>query len=206
MDLNILERIVNYLDEHSNFFMLLVTAIYVIATILIYRANAKSNKLADKQLEEARKQYDEQNRPYIEVELIYERRQYWGFRFINNGRFTAQSVKINLDKAFINSLEQTFSKMLKEQIGREIIIGAGQHYDLYFGTNEFRNNEDIGVAKGSICYSGKDKNYKSDFCVDVASYATIFSVESYEELIIKKLDKRLAKLNDIEEAIRELKN
>ena len=116
--------------------MVVLTAIYVLATILICYYNYGATKASRDQAAEMRRQYEEDNRPYITVELIYERKAFYGLRFSNHGKRLANHVRIQLDQTFLDSLkEPSFSEMLKRANGKECIIGIGQHYDLYFGSN-----------------------------------------------------------------------
>ena len=67
------------------------------------------------------KQYAEENRPHIEVEFLLERRSFYGLRFINHGKSTAQNVEIQLSDAFIDSLGSTnFAELLKKQKGKNV--------------------------------------------------------------------------------------
>lgn len=55
----------------------------------------------------------------------------------NHGKLTAQNVNIQLDQAFIDSLpNENIRSMLNKQKDKKCIIGVGQHYDLYIGSNE----------------------------------------------------------------------
>lgn len=63
-----------------------------------------------------RRQFNEENRPNIEVEFLYVKRAFYGLRFINHRKCTAQQVEICLDSAFINSIaEKSFSDLLKNK-------------------------------------------------------------------------------------------
>lgn len=61
--------------------MVVLTAIYVLATILICYYNYGATKASRDQAAEMRRQYEEDNRPYITVELIYERKVFYGCVF-----------------------------------------------------------------------------------------------------------------------------
>lgn len=72
-----------------------------IATIFISWANLKSAKVSNEQLKEMQKQFEENNRPHIEVEFIYVKRSFYGLRFINNGNVLAKNMKIKLSFDFV---------------------------------------------------------------------------------------------------------
>ena len=119
--------------------MVIITGIYVVATVFICWANFKSANASKEQLKEMQKQYAETNRPLIEIEFHYSRRTWYLARFVNHGNLTAQHVRINLNQSFIDSLpEESFRNELKRIMGRECIIGVGQHYDLFIGSNNLR--------------------------------------------------------------------
>ncbi len=80
--------------------MVLITAVYVLATILICWANIKSAKAVREQLAEARRQYEEDNCPRITYEMIYENRTFYGIRFSNHGRRVANHVQIKFSQDF----------------------------------------------------------------------------------------------------------
>ncbi len=84
----------------TDWLMVVITLVYVIATIFICRANIKSAKASKEELTEMKRQYAEENRPHIEVEFCYERRTWYIVRFVNHGKLTAQHVKIVLDEDF----------------------------------------------------------------------------------------------------------
>ena len=144
------------------------------------------------------RQYEESNRPDIQVEFIFEKHMYCGFRFVNHGTKTAQNVKIEFDPAFTDNLtEKPFADMIRTQKDKKCIIGVGQHFDLYFGTMVFRENPNINIAKGTIFYSWSSREDTCEFCVDLKNYATIFSTNSAEEDLFDKLKAQTKELEGI---------
>ena len=130
-----------------------ITAVYVVATIFICWANIRSANASKAQLNEMRKQYIKENRTNIEVEFLYEKRAFYGLRFVNHGKYTAHNVKILLDSTFIDNLNETdFSDLLKKQSKKSCVIGVGPHYELFLGTNKYRENPKKIPAKGIILY------------------------------------------------------
>ena len=60
----------------TDWIMVIVTIVYVIATIFIFVANHKSAKASKEQLEESKRQFDLINKPLISVEIVQIRRVY----------------------------------------------------------------------------------------------------------------------------------
>lgn len=185
--------------------MVVLTAIYVLATIFICYFNYGSTKASREQAAEMRRQYEEENRPYITVELIYERKAFYGLRFSNHGKRLADHVRIQLDQAFLDSLkEPSFRATLERTKGKECIIGIGQHYDLYFGTNKFRENTEKSALSGQVTYQDGSRTYTEAFSIDFDSYATFFSVNSADDDFLKEMRAQTKELKGIKEALQQL--
>ena len=182
--------------------MVIITGIYVIATIIICWANIKSANASKEQLEEMQKQYAETNRPLIELEFQYNRRTWYIVRFVNHGNLTAQRVKISLDQAFIDSVpEESFRNELERIKGKECIIGVGQHYDLFIGGNKLRGNPNMTPLTGTIKYEAQGKEYESDLFVDLEHYMTFFSATTDEEDLLKSMNKISDQLKGIRQTL-----
>ena len=69
----------------SDWAMVFITLVYVIAKNFICLASLKSAKVSKEQLIEMKKQFEENNRPYVEEEFIFVKCAFYGLRFINNG-------------------------------------------------------------------------------------------------------------------------
>lgn len=192
-----------WLNENSGILNFLTVFASLTACIFSFY----SARAAWAQVREMQRQYQEENRPNIEVEFLYEKRTYYGLRFVNHGKCTAQNVKIVLDSNFIKSLpESNFSEFCEKQKRKSCVIGVGQHYDLFVGTNAYRNHSDKPSAKGKITYQANGQIYESDFDIDIENYATIFSVESEQENLLKVLKKQNQELANLCKEIQGLKN
>ena len=155
-----MEELIQFLDLHSGSLTVLVagmsmliTLVYVVATIFICRANIRSAEATREQVAEARRQYEEEHRPYIAYQFIYERRTWYGMRFTNYGRRVATHVRICLDKEFLDSImEGTFYKGLHDLQSKEFVLGIGQSYDIFFGADDFRGIQNKCPIRGTISY------------------------------------------------------
>ncbi len=172
----------------AEWIMVIITGVYVVATIFICWANIKSANASKEQLKEMQRQYAESNRPLVELELHYMRKTWYVARFINRGNLTAQHVKINLEQSFVDSLpEEVFRTELEKQKGKECIIGVGQHYDLFIGSNKLRGNPQMRPLTGTIEYEARGRVYKSEVYVDLEHYMTFFSATTDEDDLLKSV-------------------
>ena len=191
----------------TDWLMVAITLVYVVATIFICRANIQSAKAAKAQMEESRKQFYATNRPIVSVEIVYLKRSFWVLRFTNHGAQTAFNAKIILDEQFINSVEEEIKPALKENNGRVRTIGVNQSYDLYFATNQYRSFKNKPNIKGKIEYNGWDNSiYAEDFEIEVENYATFFSTTTEIEDLKKKVEEQTRELKGIRYTLENLGN
>lgn len=192
-----------WLNDNSGF----LTFLTVLASLITCILSLCSARAAWAQVKEMRRQFQEENRPNIEVEFLYEKRTFYGLRFVNHGKHTAKNVRILLEYAFINALpESAFSSLLRKSSQKTCIIGVGQHYDLFIGMQKYRECPNKPPVKGKIIYQANGQTYESEFDIDMENYATIFSVQSGQEDLLKKLKEQNNELKKIQHAILSLKH
>lgn len=182
----------------TDWLMIVITAVYVIATIFICIANFKSAKATREQVAEARRQYEEEHRAFISYEFIYEHRIWYGLRFTNHGRRVATNVQIRLDKDFIDSLmDQSIKDQLHNLDGREFVLGIEQSYDIYFGGDKFRERHNKVPIQGEILYNDRCGEYIDSFFIDFSKYAPIYTVTTDGEKraeSVQRLNESLTKI------------
>ncbi|MEA4972892.1 MAG: hypothetical protein VB119_06885 [Candidatus Metalachnospira sp.] len=189
----------------TDWIMVVITGIYVVATIFICLFNYISAKATREQIAETKRQFEESNRAYITYELIYERRSVYGIRFTNYGNKVANHVQVQLKKEFIDSImEINYLSWLNEQIYKEFVLGIGQSYDIYFGSNEYRKNPNKQPLEGKLIYKDDKKSYCEPFFIDVEHYATIFSVNSETEIFCDVIQKQTIELNGIKKELNQV--
>lgn len=188
----------------SDWVMVIITLVYVIATILICWANFETVKFSKEQLKEMRKQFESNNRPYIQVELVLEKRIFYALRFVNNGNVVANNVNIKLDPDFIASIEEPMKNLLSKQEGKKCIIGAHQSYSLYLGKCNFLREKGKNPVNGEIIYYANGKEYEESFSIDLESYMTIFSVNSDYEDMIEVLKEQNYVLEELKNSVEKL--
>jgi hypothetical protein len=191
----------------TDWLMVAITAVYVVATIFICRANIKSAEATREQVAEARRQYEEEHRPYVSYQFIYERHTWYGMRFTNHGKRVANHVQIKLDKEFLDSLEMSqFFEGLRKLQDREFTLGIGQSYDILFGAADFRRRPDKKPIAGEILYQDSREAYRETFEIDFEKYATLFSVEGLEDVLHGDMKKQTAELKKIAHTLEQIES
>lgn len=175
----------------TDWIMVGITVVYVIATICIFIANNKSARAAEKQLQQMKKQFEENDRPILEAEFLHSG-SYYGIRFRNHGNHTAQKVTISISETFITSVESVdrfgVVKNLRAQLQREKVVGVHQHYDIILGKyDDYLKIEERVPATGTILYYYSDKPYESVFYFDFDSYNPVYAIGSPDDALIKEI-------------------
>ena len=190
----------------TDWLMVIITAIYVIATVFICIANLKSAKAAREQTEEMKKQFLSINRPNVSAEIVYLKRMFWVLRFVNNGNQVSYNTKIILDEEFINSVDDDYKGPLKELKNKVCTLGVNQHYDIFFGSNEYRDLPNKKNIKGTIIsYDVGGKEYSESFEIEIKNYVTFYSTTSELEDFVKQIKKHNEYLNSIDISLKSRK-
>ena len=187
----------------TDWLMVIITFIYVIATIFICVFNAKAASAAKSQAEEMSRQFYAINRPLLSVELVHLRKAFYALRFTNNGNQTAFNTFFDINQDFIDNLsESKFKELLEKDKGKIRNIGVGQHYDLFFGTNEYLKQEKKIPIIGRMHYSGVNNSiYAEDFSIEPEKYASFLTVDTDIDDLIKELKNQTTALKRIVNAI-----
>lgn len=188
---------------NTDWIMVIITGVYVVATIFICVFNYSSAKAAREEVAEAKRQFEAFDRAYITYEFLYEKRTYYGVRFTNHGKRVANHVHIQLKQKFIDSITETsFSAQLNKQKGKEFVLGIGQSYNIYFGSNKYRQNLNKLPMEGKLLYEDDKKSYEESFFIDTDNYATIFSVNSETEDLIDTIKEQTRELKELRQELR----
>lgn len=187
----------------TDWLMVIITSVYVIATILICVFNARSAKAAREQTEQMKLQFLQTNRPIVTVEIVYLKRAFWVLRFTNHGVDSAFNTTINLNQDFIESLpKENFRRMVGEEVKRVRTIGVNQHYDMFFAATELKAPNSVNPIKGSITYRGSNNTeYTDSFEINLDNYSTFYSVDSELEDIKNAIQAQTKEITKVKQSI-----
>ncbi|SDB56552.1 hypothetical protein SAMN02910317_02947 [Ruminococcaceae bacterium FB2012] len=178
----------------ADWFMVIITAIYVIATIVICVFNGRSakaakeqTKTAKQQIEEMIRQYNESNRPYVSVRFEMIRSGLLCLVIENVGSIPAKDVRIMFNKDFLNNLDVIDRQPLLKEVS-EASLFLSSHQKLYVcigGQSKFNEIAKV-VAKIDISYNDK---YKEHTEIDLSQYRNMLMYTSELEDISHHLKK-----------------
>jgi len=180
----------------TDWLMVIITFVYVVATILICLANIKSAKAAKEQIDESQKQYRETNRPYVTCEYILTDRVFCGIRLCNHGNQVAKNLRIEICKEFLDTLSQNkFSNFRKINDSVYSVVGIGQSFDFHFASVSEKPTQ--VPLEATITYETDTDRYKEVFVIDLGKKLSIESVKSGAEKYMNLLEEQNKILGNI---------
>ncbi len=182
----------------TDWLMVIITAVYVVATILICWANIKSAEAAREQIEESRKQFEESNRAFITATFEVIKCGFAVLHIQNHGKRVAENVNIRISESFIakivdyddrEHIQKLCSASFTLGIGQSWYVGIGNHMDL-----EQMEEELLSI---DISYKDSSGNYCEKTIIDLKQLNwMLINVTPEEEMVteIKKMSKNIEKI------------
>lgn len=170
----------------TDWLMLIITAIYVVATIVICYFNGKSASAAKKQTEEMIRQYNLANRPYVTIHFDIIRSGLLCFVVENEGTSPAHNVNVQINKEFINGIDSNEEKeRLGEFSNSKLYLASKQKIYILLGGQPSFNKLSENVAKIDIQYD----EYKEHTTIDLKQYGMLLIYNSPIEDISQHIKK-----------------
>lgn len=151
--------------------LVVLTAVYVVATIFICVANVYSAMWTKRQTAELIRQFGETNRARLTVR--FDRRAAIERSFVvkNIGLRPATDVQVTIDDAFLFALDQEFPEnTLKQTLQSRFIIAPGQEYWFLAGLCSRLDKMLTPVAHIRITYRDGERNYTEEAVLDFRQY------------------------------------
>lgn len=178
----------------TDWLMVIITAIYVVATIFICIYNGTSaaaakeqTAIAQKQMQEMVNQYNSANRPMMTVRFEIIRSGLLCFVFENVGPLPAEFVRIDINQEFIDNIsDDTDSLRLRELSNASLFIASKQKINILLGGQ--RTFKKIAAVPATITISYNSR-YHETTTIDINQYAFMLSYKSSEEDISQHVKK-----------------
>lgn len=177
----------------TDWLMVIITAIYVVATIFICIFNGKSAKAAHDQTEASRQQtkemidqYNAVNRPIVTVRFDIIRSGLMCFIIENEGPQPAKDVKVVINQEFIDNISNSDErKMLADLNNATFFLASKQKLTVLLGGNSAFSDIAKEIAKIDISYNG----YTEHTEIDINQYRFLLIYNSPVEDISQHLKK-----------------
>ena len=195
--------------DWSSWALVGITLVYVIATILICWFTCRSAKAMQEQTKELQRQFDETNRPNIDVTLHIAGDRAC-LKIENTGKKLAKNLRININDNFIN-----FAKGLREGIPMEnqtfhwdaaseslvklndsvFSIGVEQRWFVYmFPVLDFQKfgESNVPLLEIDISYEDNRQTYSEHATIDFTQYGWVMPYDSS----LADINRHLQKISD----------
>lgn len=169
----------------TDWLMVVITAIYVIATIVISVFNGQSAHAAKRQTEEMIRQNNEANRPFVVVRFEIIRSGLLCFIVENIGRTAATNVRIEINDEFVDNIEKLDKQLrLREATSASLFLAPNQRIHILLGGQANYKEISEVVAKFNVTYSDKYSEYTE---IDLKQYRFMLSYKSELEDIAQHI-------------------
>lgn len=170
----------------TDWIMVIITAIYVIATIVICYFNGKSAKAAKTQTDEMIRQYQMMNRPNVTIHFDIIRSGLLCFVVKNEGSLPAHDVNIRINQAFIDGMSSSTDKERIERFcDSRLYLASNQEVFILLGGQPEFSRLAKNVAEIDILYDG----FVEHTTIDLEQYAMLLVYDSPLEDIAQHLKK-----------------
>lgn len=155
--------------------MIIITTIYVFATIVICYFNGKTAKTAKIQTDEMIRQYELVNKPYVMIHFDIIRSGLLCFVIENEGSSPAHNVNIKINKEFIDGVGNENEKERLERLAdTELYLASKQRIFLFLGGQSSFKELAKNVAEIDIQYD----EYKEHTTIDLNQYGMFLKYAS----------------------------
>lgn len=174
----------------TDWLMVIITFVYVVATVFICWANIKSAKATRDQLAESKRQFDEENRAFVTVTFDIVRSGLAVLCIENHGKQVANNVEIRISSEFVENISDDGSKeRIKDLCKSSFALGIGRRWYACLGSHL-----ELGVLSKvplsiDISYSDGQGQHTETTTIELKQYLWSMIYDSAAEDTRKELAK-----------------
>lgn len=151
--------------------MVIITGIYVVATIFICVFNYRSAKATRGQVAESQRQFEESNRAFVTVTFEIVRGGLAVLHIQNHGKRIASNVMIRVDKAFTDNISDGNDRERVEKLNKSVFtLGIGQSWYICIGSHLQMEQMGEEVLHINIKYSDSNSTYTDEISIDLLQF------------------------------------
>ena len=155
----------------TDWLMVIITAIYVVATIFICRANIKSAEATREQLAESKRQFDEDNRAFVTISFEVIRGGLAVLCIENHGKRIANNVSVRIAQEFLDNMDEDSAKELTTKLCQSSFqLGVGKKLYAFLGSHlDLKKLSKVPLTI-DINYQDSVKEYAEKTVIDLSQY------------------------------------
>ena len=189
---------IQWCNDNQGFIMVVLTFVYVSATIILCVFNFRSAKATREQVVEQKREFDEKNRPIVNAVFAIVRSGLACIEFSNSGTKVAEKVQIQINEEFLELLSSNEREALKNIKNSVFRIGINQKWHALIGAHFELRNLGTKPLIINISYCDDNKNYCESVNIDLNAYMWTMIYDSPEEdarNVLKSLADTMEKIN-----------
>lgn len=189
----------------TDWLMVIITVIYVIATIMICLANIRSAKATREQLAEAKRQFEESNRALVTVSFEIIKSGLAVLHIQNIGKRVASTVNLKISSDFVSNIEDEFDRShIEKLIESTFTLGVGQSWYICLGSNLDIERISKKLLLIDISYVDCKSKYNEKIAIDLKQYYWALMYESPTEDLYQEMKKLTKSVQSIDKSIKKL--
>lgn len=194
----------------TDWIMVIITAVYVVATIVICIFNYKSAKASNNQVVESKRQFDESNRPHVFAGIEFVSEVFMCLYIENRGNDVASDINVLLDEDWLNLIKDNdYKEPLVELTQKPFMLAPGQKITRAFTwvivgvRNSWLDVFNDHPLKVSVNYKrhNYDNSYTDAFVYDINLFRNMFNEKPENDKEIKEISKSLKAIADYSKKI-----
>ncbi len=182
---------------NADWVMVVMTAVYVIATILICVFNYRSAKATKEQVAEAKKQFEESNRAYVTISMELIKSGLVVLRIANQGNRIASNVRIHINDDFLDCLENKDRDNMVKLTQSTFSIGIGQKWYLLLDSHIYLDRLAQKNLELFVAYDDIQGHYEDHFSIAFGEYFWTIIYDSPTEDIFQEIKKQTKSLDKL---------
>lgn len=186
----------------TDWLMVGITIVYVVATIAICLANIKSAKATREQVAEAKRQFEENNRAFVTVTFEIIRNGLLVLNMHNHGHQIANNVTIKINQDFIDSLSnnQAPEKLCKSSF----TLGIDKGWYVFLGSQLDLDHISSIPLEIMVYYSDTFAEYSESTTIDLKQYMWSIIYNSPIEDTYNEMKKMTKSIQSIDKSVQRL--
>lgn len=167
------EVMIVWFNQNQGFVLSVLTAVYVIATLIILCFMSHSNRIAARSIEISQRLHHEQTRPYVEFDIVYRDSSIYA-ELQNHGKTAAFDVHVSLEPQLNSIGGKRVSTLLRNTIG---MLAPGREISDFIDVSHQFHEQNQLQFSGTVTYRDTSgENYQEDVNLDLQYYKETLTV------------------------------
>lgn len=186
----------------TDWIMIAITTVYVVATIFICIFNYRSAKATREQVAEAKRQFEENNRAFVTVTFESIRSGLLVLNVHNHGHQVANNVTVKINQDFIDNLSD--KQYIEKLCESSFTLGIDKSWYVCLGGNPELKQMSTVPLKIEVYYSDCFAKYSESTVIDLKQYFWSMIYESPAEDTYQEMKKMTKSIQSIDKSVQRL--